>query len=61
MNEKKKDIEYAIASRVNRIFKQFIHRFNDDVKVYFEYFKFCKSVGFDVAASGMVGEMLQVK
>ncbi|CAB3259655.1 unnamed protein product [Arctia plantaginis] len=60
LGEKKKDIEYAIAKRLNKVFKQFIYRFQDDVKIYFEYIKFCKSVGFDYAISGIIGQMLQV-
>lgn len=60
LDEKKKDIEYAIAKRLNRVFKQFIYRFQDDIVIYFEYIKFCKSVGFDYAISGIIGQMLQI-
>lgn len=60
LSEKKKDIEYAIAKRVNKVFKQFIYRFQDDLEIYFEYIKFCRSVGFDYAISGIIGQMLQV-
>lgn len=61
LGEKKKDIEYAIAKRLNKVFKQFIYRFQDDIEIYFEYIKFCRSVGFDHAISGIIGQMLQVK
>lgn len=61
LGEKKKDIEYAIAKRLNRLFKQFIYRFQNEVEVYFEYIKFCRAVGFDSAISGIIGQMLQVK
>lgn len=60
MKEKKKEIEFAIANRLNKIFKQFIYRFQNEVEIYFEYLKFCKSVGFNSAASGIIGQMLQV-
>lgn len=60
LGEKKKDIEYAIAKRLNKVFKQFIYRFQDDIEIYFEYIKFCRSVGFDYAISGIIGQMLQV-
>ncbi|KAF9411362.1 hypothetical protein HW555_009809 [Spodoptera exigua] len=60
LSEKKKDIEYAIAKRVNKVFKQFIYRFQDDLEIYFEYIKFCQSVGFDYAISGIIGQMLQI-
>lgn len=60
LNEKKKDIEYAITKRLNRLFKQFIYRFQNEIEIYFEYIKFCKSVGFTSAISGIIGQMLQV-
>ncbi|XP_063828068.1 U3 small nucleolar RNA-associated protein 6 homolog [Ostrinia nubilalis] len=60
LGEKKKDIEFAIAKRLNKIFKQFIYRFQNEVEIYFEYIKFCKSVGFDQAISGIIGQMLQI-
>lgn len=60
LGEKKKDIEYAIAKRLNQLFKQFIYRFQNEVEVYFEYIKFCRGVGFDSAISGIIGQMLQV-
>ncbi|XP_026732506.1 U3 small nucleolar RNA-associated protein 6 homolog [Trichoplusia ni] len=60
LTEKKKDIEYAIAKRLNKVFKQFIYRFQDDVEIYFEYIKFLDSVGFDYAISGIIGQMLQI-
>lgn len=61
LSEKKKDIEYAIAKRLNKVFKQFIFRYQNDVAIYFEYIKFCRSVGFDYAASAIIGQMLQVR
>ncbi|XP_046968618.1 U3 small nucleolar RNA-associated protein 6 homolog [Vanessa cardui] len=60
MMEKKKDIEYAITKRLNKVFKQFIYRYQNDVAIYFEYIKFCRSVGFDYAVSAILGQMLQV-
>lgn len=60
LTEKKKDLEYAIAKRLNKIFKQFIYRFQNDVEVYFQYIKFCKSVDFGYAISAIIGQMLQV-
>lgn len=61
LTEKKKEIEYAVAQRLNRLFKQFIYRFQNEIEVYFEYIRFCKSVGFLQAISGIIGQMLQVK
>ncbi|XP_068618280.1 U3 small nucleolar RNA-associated protein 6 homolog [Battus philenor] len=60
LTEKKTEIEYAIAKRVNKVFKQFIYRFQNNIEIYFEYIKFCLSVGFDHAVSGIIGQMLQI-
>lgn len=60
LTEKKKDIEFSITKRLNKVFKQFIFRYQNDVAIYFEYIKFCRSVGFDHAISAILGQMLQV-
>ncbi|CAK1550599.1 unnamed protein product [Leptosia nina] len=60
MFNKRQDIEYAIAKRVNKVFKQFIMRYQNDVQIYFEYIKFCKSVNFEYAISSIIHQMLQV-
>ncbi|CAH0398639.1 unnamed protein product [Chilo suppressalis] len=60
LGEKKKDIEYAIAKRLNKVFKQFIYRFQNEVEIYFEYIIFCQTVGFNSAVSGIIGQMLQI-
>ncbi|XP_045766401.1 U3 small nucleolar RNA-associated protein 6 homolog [Maniola jurtina] len=60
LSEKKKDIEYAIAKRLNKVFKQFIFRYQNDVAIYFEYIKFCQSVGFVYAVSAIINQMLQM-
>ncbi|KPI91753.1 U3 small nucleolar RNA-associated protein 6-like [Papilio xuthus] len=60
VSEKRNDIEYAIAKRLNKIFKQFIYRFQNNIEIYFEYIKFCRSVGFHHAISGIIGQMLQI-
>lgn len=60
LTEKKKDIEFSITKRLNKVFKQFIIRYQNDVAIYFEYIKFCRSVGFDHAISAILGQMLQI-
>ncbi|CAG9087109.1 unnamed protein product [Plutella xylostella] len=60
LSELKKDIEYAIAKRVNKVFKQFIYRFQNDIEIYFQYIKFCRGVGFESTISGIIGQMLQM-
>ncbi|XP_072947814.1 U3 small nucleolar RNA-associated protein 6 homolog [Epargyreus clarus] len=59
LTEKKHDIEYSIAKRLNKVFKQFILRFQNDIEIYFEYIKFCMSVGFDYAVSNIIAQMIQ--
>lgn len=61
LSEKRSDIEYAIAKRLNKIFKQFIYRFQNNIEIYFEYIKFCRSVGFQHAISGIISQMLLVR
>ncbi|XP_073947394.1 U3 small nucleolar RNA-associated protein 6 homolog [Choristoneura fumiferana] len=60
LHGKKKELEYAIAKRLNKVFKQFIYRFQNDLEIYFQYIKFCRSVGFDYAVSAIIGQMLQI-
>ncbi|CAG4950700.1 unnamed protein product [Colias eurytheme] len=60
ISDKKKDIEFAIAKRLNKLFKQFILRYQNEVEIYFEYIKFCMSVGFQYAVGAIIGQMLQI-
>ncbi|KAJ0178448.1 hypothetical protein K1T71_006271 [Dendrolimus kikuchii] len=60
LTEKKNVIEMAIARRLNKLFKQFIYRFQNEIEVYFEYIRFCRAVGFEQAISGILGQMLQI-
>lgn len=60
MKIKKADVEYAHAGRIARLFKQVIFLFQDDVKLWFSYFKFCQDVRFHTSVSQMLIRMLQV-
>ncbi|XP_069684227.1 U3 small nucleolar RNA-associated protein 6 homolog [Periplaneta americana] len=40
----KKDVEFAIANRVNRLFSKAIKRFPSDVRIWISYIKFCKQM-----------------
>jgi RNase P subunit RPR2 len=44
ITQKKADIEFIITNRVNRLFKQAIQRFKEDVKLWMSYIKFCKQM-----------------
>ncbi|CAG2061387.1 unnamed protein product, partial [Timema podura] len=58
-SKKKSDIVYKIASRINKLFKNAIIRFRDDVRLWISYIKFCKLVHFYTCISSMLGPMLQ--
>ncbi|XP_043477850.1 U3 small nucleolar RNA-associated protein 6 homolog [Leptopilina heterotoma] len=60
ITQKKSSIDYAIANRVNRLYKQAIYRFQDDVRFWIAYMKFCKNVGFQSSLGRMLGKMLQI-
>lgn len=42
--QKKANIDFTIGNRVNKLFKQAIFRFQDDVRLWLSYIKFCKEV-----------------
>jgi hypothetical protein len=44
VTRKKSDIEFVIASRVNKLFQNTIQRFKDDVKLWITYIKFCEEM-----------------
>ncbi|PNF31407.1 U3 small nucleolar RNA-associated protein 6-like protein [Cryptotermes secundus] len=60
VTHKKADIEFVITNRVNRLFKQAIQRFKDDVKLWISYIKFCKQMRFRSSVSRTLVQMLQV-
>ncbi|KAJ1529821.1 hypothetical protein ONE63_006562 [Megalurothrips usitatus] len=58
--QKKANIDFTIGNRVNKLFKQAIFRFQDDVRLWLSYIKFCKQVRFYSCVSRMLVRMLQV-
>ncbi|XP_067003125.1 U3 small nucleolar RNA-associated protein 6 homolog [Anabrus simplex] len=58
--QKKAEIDYSIANRVNKLFKQAVFRFQDDVRIWLAYYRFCKQVRFYSTVSRMLVRMLQV-
>ncbi|XP_015518125.1 U3 small nucleolar RNA-associated protein 6 homolog [Neodiprion lecontei] len=60
INQKKSDIDYTIANKVNVLYKQAIFKFQDDLRFWIAYMKFCKHVRFHSSISRMMGRMLQV-
>ncbi|KAK2586790.1 hypothetical protein KPH14_011815 [Odynerus spinipes] len=60
ITQKKSDIDYAIANKVNNLYKEAIFKFQDDIRFWVAYIKFCKHVHFQSSVSRMIGKMLQV-
>ncbi|XP_035731894.1 U3 small nucleolar RNA-associated protein 6 homolog [Vespa mandarinia] len=60
ITHKKSDIDYAIANKVNHLYKEAIFKFQDDIRFWIAYIKFCKHVRFQSSVSRMIGKMLQV-
>lgn len=44
ITQKKKDIDFAIANKMNELYKGAIKRFQDDIRFWIAYMKFCKHV-----------------
>ncbi|KAF7402853.1 hypothetical protein HZH66_005120 [Vespula vulgaris] len=60
ITHKKSDIDYAIANKVNHLYKEAIFKFQDDIRFWIAYIKFCKHVRFQSCVSRMISKMLQV-
>lgn len=58
--QKKSDIDYTIINKINHLYKDAIFRFQDDIRFWIAYIKFCKHVHFHNNVSHMLGRMLQV-
>lgn len=60
IDEKKNDIEYVLAKRISKLFKELLHRFPDDVQIWLNYMKFCKRVNFMTVVTSYFETILQV-
>ncbi|EFN79056.1 U3 small nucleolar RNA-associated protein 6 homolog [Harpegnathos saltator] len=59
ITQKKSDIDFAIANKMNNLYKDAIFKFQD-IRFWIAYIKFCKHVHFHSNISHMIGRMLQV-
>lgn len=57
---KKSDIDYSIAKRINRLFRQAIMRFQGDVNIWTSHINFCKRMNWPESISRMYSRLLQV-
>ncbi|XP_054012932.1 U3 small nucleolar RNA-associated protein 6 homolog [Hylaeus anthracinus] len=60
INQKKSDIDHIITNKMNQLYKDAIFKFQDDIRFWIAYMKFCKHVQFQNSVSRMLGRMLQV-
>ncbi|XP_032664948.1 U3 small nucleolar RNA-associated protein 6 homolog [Odontomachus brunneus] len=57
--KKKSDIDYAIANKIDNLYKNAIFKFQD-LSLWVDYLKFCKQIRFRSNISHMLGRMLQI-
>ncbi|TGZ43802.1 U3 small nucleolar RNA-associated protein 6 homolog [Temnothorax longispinosus] len=60
ITQKKLAIDYAITNKMNSLYKDAIYKFQDDIRFWIAYMKFCKHVHFHSNVDRMLGRMLQV-
>ncbi|XP_066601747.1 U3 small nucleolar RNA-associated protein 6 homolog isoform X2 [Prorops nasuta] len=60
ITQKKSDIEYGIANKIINLYKEAIFKFQDDLRFWIAYIKFCKNVRFQSNVSRMLERMLQI-
>ncbi|XP_076230226.1 U3 small nucleolar RNA-associated protein 6 homolog isoform X2 [Nomia melanderi] len=60
VNQKKSDIDHIITNKMNHLYKDAIFKFQDDIRFWVAYIKFCKHVHFQNSVSHILGRMLQV-
>ncbi|XP_017885993.1 U3 small nucleolar RNA-associated protein 6 homolog [Ceratina calcarata] len=58
MNQKKSDIDYMITNKMNYLYRDAIFKFQDDIRFFIAYIKFCKHVHLQNNVSNMLGQML---
>lgn len=44
INQKKSDIDHTITNKMNRLYTDAIYKFQDDIRFWIAYIKFCKHV-----------------
>lgn len=60
INQKKSDIDHMITNKMNHLYKDAIFKFQDDIRFWIAYIKFCKHVHLQNNVSHILGRMLQV-
>ena len=60
ITQKKCNIDHIITNKINHLYKDATFKFQDDIRFWIAYIKFCKHVQFQNSVSHMLGRMLQV-
>ncbi|CAL7936304.1 unnamed protein product [Xylocopa violacea] len=60
ITQKKSDIDHTITNKMDRLYRDAIFKFQDDIRFWVAYIKFCKHVHYHNNVSHMLGRMLQV-
>ncbi|KYQ52068.1 U3 small nucleolar RNA-associated protein 6 like protein [Trachymyrmex zeteki] len=60
ITQKRSVIDYGITNKINNLYKEAISKFQDDIRFWVAYMKFCKHVHFHSNINHMLGRMLQV-
>ncbi|XP_015177794.1 PREDICTED: U3 small nucleolar RNA-associated protein 6 homolog [Polistes dominula] len=60
ITHKKSDIDNAIKNKVNLLYKEAISKFQEDVRFWIAYLKFCKHMRFQNSGKKTIVKMLQV-
>ncbi|XP_011646217.1 U3 small nucleolar RNA-associated protein 6 homolog [Pogonomyrmex barbatus] len=60
ITQKKTDIDFAIVNKMNNLYKEAISKFQDDIRFWIAYMKFCKHMHFHSNVTDMLSRMLQV-
>lgn len=58
--QKQSDIEHAITGKMNCLYKDAISKFQDDIRFWIAYVKFCKHFHFKKTAGHILVKMLQI-
>ncbi|EFN69487.1 U3 small nucleolar RNA-associated protein 6-like protein [Camponotus floridanus] len=60
INQNKSDIEFAITAKMNKLYEDAICNFQDDIRFWIAYVKFCKHIHSYSNISKILNKMLQV-
>ncbi|XP_078040892.1 U3 small nucleolar RNA-associated protein 6 homolog isoform X2 [Augochlora pura] len=60
IQQKKSEIDHIITNKMNYLYKDAIFKFQDDIRFWIAYIKFCKHVHFKNSVSHILARMLQI-